>query len=760
MSRKILPVIMCGGAGTRVWPESRETMPKQFIALIGKSSTFQETVRRVGDAIFETPIVVTNRDYRFLVREQLEEIGAQAMIVLEPSRREFRARRRGRGGAGRQARSRDGGGGVRGRSRDPRPQRVSQRLRERGRRGGGRLYRDARRHARRTGRRLRLHPAGRADRRGQGARKWRLSSRSPISPTAERYVAEGYLWNSGNFFFRADVMLEELRALRAGDGRGDGARARPRRRRPRIPRARSAGVRRRAEEVDRLRRDGAHQARGGGARGHRLVGRRRLGRGVEAEPSATRAAFPSTAKASRSIRRTCTSAPTSMLTAVVGVNDVVVVSTQDAVLVLAREQGDKVKQLVEALKKEQRREATEHKRIYRPWGYYQSIDSGPRYQVKRIVVLPGRRLSLQKHYHRAEHWVVVKGTAEVTRDARSDLVHENEFDLPADRRRSPARQSRQDQSGADRGADGLVSRRRRHRAHRGRLQPAAELRPRANSCSAARPRDRPAPDRARALRSPGRGARRAPRSAPPPIARRRERPGRRRRAAARLGLSSELVAPPRDRRTPPSLDDARGQAAGLEEARAPQPDVDPAGLARLAHAATPPDAARRRRLMRRARRAGEAAGLTSGASAAKGEAAGPRRRRLGRRSRGAARDSASARSPLRARRKAEARAGSASAWPGFQPRFGEQLRRQRESAPACSGAARASASSRSSAEHRRRHAGDGAQAAQRQRLGRRRGMRQAGQRVGRRPPARPRQLGEDFAEQPRLAASATPADRG
>jgi len=88
MSRKILPVIMCGGAGTRVWPESRETMPKQFIALIGASSTFQDAVQRVGDPIFDTPIVITNRDYRFLVREQLEQIGAQAMIVLEPSRRD------------------------------------------------------------------------------------------------------------------------------------------------------------------------------------------------------------------------------------------------------------------------------------------------------------------------------------------------------------------------------------------------------------------------------------------------------------------------------------------------------------------------------------------------------------------------------------------------------------------------------------------------------------------------------------------------
>jgi mannose-1-phosphate guanylyltransferase/mannose-6-phosphate isomerase len=111
---------------------------------------------------------------------------------------------------------------------------------------------------------------------------------------------------------------------------------------------------------------------------------------------------------------------------VVGVKDVIVVTTQDAVLVLGRDQGDKVKEVVETLKARKRREAVEHKRMYRPWGYYQSIDDGPRYQVKRIVVTPGHRLSLQKHYHRAEHWIVVKGTAEVTCGADVTIVHENE----------------------------------------------------------------------------------------------------------------------------------------------------------------------------------------------------------------------------------------------------------------------------------------------------------------------------------------------
>jgi mannose-1-phosphate guanylyltransferase/mannose-6-phosphate isomerase len=102
------------------------------------------------------------------------------------------------------------------------------------------------------------------------------------------------------------------------------------------------------------------------------------------------------------------------------------VTTQDAVLVLHKSCGDQVKQLVDQLKSENRPEAVEHKRSYRPWGFYQSVDAGARHQVKRIVVKPGQRLSLQKHFHRAEHWIVVQGTAEVTRDNEIHLVHENE----------------------------------------------------------------------------------------------------------------------------------------------------------------------------------------------------------------------------------------------------------------------------------------------------------------------------------------------
>ena len=115
-----------------------------------------------------------------------------------------------------------------------------------------------------------------------------------------------------------------------------------------------------------------------------------------------------------------------MLTTVVGLDDVIVVSTADAVLVSARAKAEQVKTLVEQLKANNHRAAVEHRRIYRPWGYYQDVDIAPRYRVKRIVVKPGSKLSLQKHFHRSEHWVVVTGTAEVTLGDDVRSVHENE----------------------------------------------------------------------------------------------------------------------------------------------------------------------------------------------------------------------------------------------------------------------------------------------------------------------------------------------
>jgi mannose-1-phosphate guanylyltransferase / mannose-6-phosphate isomerase len=114
------------------------------------------------------------------------------------------------------------------------------------------------------------------------------------------------------------------------------------------------------------------------------------------------------------------------LVTAIGVKDLVVVSTSDAVMVVPRARSQEVKDLVAKLKTAKRPEATDHKRVHRPWGYYESIDMGERFQVKRIVVIPGGVLSLQKHRHRSEHWVVVRGTAEVTIADTIQNVHENE----------------------------------------------------------------------------------------------------------------------------------------------------------------------------------------------------------------------------------------------------------------------------------------------------------------------------------------------
>ena len=115
-----------------------------------------------------------------------------------------------------------------------------------------------------------------------------------------------------------------------------------------------------------------------------------------------------------------------MLTGVIGLNDAVVVVTEDAALAMHRDAAQDVKKLVDRLKAAGRHEAVAHNRVYRPWGFYESLIQGDRFQVKRIVVTPGQKLSLQKHMHRAEHWVVVTGTALVTRDAETMLLHENE----------------------------------------------------------------------------------------------------------------------------------------------------------------------------------------------------------------------------------------------------------------------------------------------------------------------------------------------
>ncbi|WP_363350360.1 mannose-1-phosphate guanylyltransferase/mannose-6-phosphate isomerase [Methylocystis echinoides] len=423
--QKILPVIMCGGSGTRVWPESRETLPKQFIPLVGERSTFQTTIAMLADPAFETPIVISNKDYRFLIADQLRQIGAEADIVLEPSRRDSGpAVAVAAGLAARRA-----------------PETVVVVLAAdhvvRDRAGLAELCKKAG-EAAAEGFIVTLgvkpdHPAtgygylqpGAPIHPGGEVLKLDAFVEKPDRETAQRYIDAGYYWNSGNFIFRADVMQAEIARFEpaiaeAAEAAIDGAskdlgacvlNAEAFARAPK--KSIDYAVMEKTDKAALIPADIGWSDVGTWRAVWELSERDEFGNSVRGQGVVMDAS-------NVHVRSEDT------LTTVVGVNDVIVVTTQDAVLVLNHEHGDRVKQLVDQLKTQNRREAGEHKRIFRPWGYYQAIDEGQRYQVKRIVVKPGERLSLQKHFHRAEHWIVVRGTAEVGRDEELHLVHENE----------------------------------------------------------------------------------------------------------------------------------------------------------------------------------------------------------------------------------------------------------------------------------------------------------------------------------------------
>lgn len=425
MPRLAIPVVMCGGAGTRVWPESRETLPKQFIPLVGNQSTFQRVVSLLaGCPIFGRPIIITNREYRFLVSEQLSELGAEATIVLEPQRRD----------------SGPAVGVAAAFARRTSPDAVVAIF------AADHIYEkpDAFQAACNAAVEIAekkfivsfgirpsepatnfgyIRPGDMID--GSGARRIDSFAEKPDAETAQRYVREGYLWNSGNFVFAADLMSSEI------------ARFEP---------EMAAGV---EEAVDNAKQDldfivldeRAFSQATKKSIDYAVMERTRqaavlpvdLGWSDLGTWSSALAYIPKDANGNSLVgdglvldcRNVHVRSP-DILTAAVGLDDVIVVTTSDAVLVLSSKHADKVKGLVDELKRKNRREAIEHRRVYRPWGYYQRIDEGTRYQVKRIRVKPGARLSLQKHYHRAEHWVVVKGTAEVTRNEETFQLHENE----------------------------------------------------------------------------------------------------------------------------------------------------------------------------------------------------------------------------------------------------------------------------------------------------------------------------------------------
>ena len=421
----IVPVLLAGGAGTRLWPVSRDALPKQFLPLVGNLSTYQQTLLRVADrALFAPPIVVTGPQFHFFARRQAEEAGVEATVVIEPMRRDSAAAI---AAAAVLAKKQDPDAVVLALAADHvvldvEPFRAACLA--------GRQAADAG-HIVTFG----IKPTEPKTSYGYILRGKAIGPKDvhvvekfvekPDAATAARYIAEGYLWNSGNFLFRADVLLSELARYE-----------------PEMAEAVEASVEAASTDLGFLRLDPAAFARApqksidyalmektdraAVVEGHfrwsdigswdaifDVVKHDGAGNAVQGPVIAVDTA-------------NCVIHADERLTAVVGVSDLVVVSTPDAVLVIPRARAQEVRELVDKLKAAKRPEATDHRRVHRPWGYYESIDAGERFQVKRIVVREGGMLSLQKHRHRAEHWVVVRGTAEVTIGDEPRIVHENE----------------------------------------------------------------------------------------------------------------------------------------------------------------------------------------------------------------------------------------------------------------------------------------------------------------------------------------------
>ena len=423
-SPRIIPLVLAGGAGTRLWPVSRDAMPKQFLPLVGAQSTYQQALMRVSGDLFAPPIVMTSDAFRFFARRQAEEIGVDATVVLEPVRRDS-------GPA-------IAAGAAFARSRDP--DAIVLAIAADHVILDTDLFHDACRAGRDAAAQGHIvtfgirptapktsygyircgEPLGIA-----GVSRVAAFVEKPDAATAASYVAQNYLWNSGNFLFRADALLAELA-----------------RHEPAMAQAVEAAVAGAATDLGFVRLD--EQAFGQAPQksiDYAVMEKTERAAVVEGrfrwsdigswdavfevsslDPGGNAASGPVLAMEAKG----CIVHAEGRLTAVLGVEDLIVVTTPDAVLVLPRARAEDVKLLVAELKRKGRAEAKEHRRVHRPWGYYESVDGGERFQVKRIVVAPGGKLSLQRHHHRAEHWVVVRGTAEVTVGDEVRVVHENE----------------------------------------------------------------------------------------------------------------------------------------------------------------------------------------------------------------------------------------------------------------------------------------------------------------------------------------------
>lgn len=419
----MIPVILSGGSGTRLWPMSRSARPKQFLSLLGEESLLQQTARRAQALSSEPPILICNEQHRFLAAEQLAEIQIEsADILLEPV----------------------------GRSTAPAIALAAMRIMERGddimvvmaadhKIDNTATFTAAIAHASAQAQRNKLVTLGippaaaetgfgyiKAPPTAEGERPIQAFVEKPSLSVAQQFVASGdYFWNSGIFIFKASVYLDALRTSR-----------------PDVLERCEAVYRTRRPEHDFCWFEKSLFARipdvsiDYAVMEHTTNGMMIPYNGGWCDLGSWQALWNESAKDADG--NSCQGDTLCMdthdtliranekLVVAIGVDDLIVVDTPDALLICHRNATDKLKQAISLLQQQKRRQLADHREVYRPWGKYDSIDNGERFQVKHITVTPGAALSVQKHHHRAEHWIVVEGTALVRRGKEQFLLSENE----------------------------------------------------------------------------------------------------------------------------------------------------------------------------------------------------------------------------------------------------------------------------------------------------------------------------------------------